>query len=630
MRKSFITVYDLDMRKVAMLENAATINYETPMNALWTAGFELPLNDPKNEYCNPFYYVELFDADGRLDLYRILPNTAQRSEQTQKIVYKCEHVLATLLDDIMFQYHTVGNLGVYTTDSINYILQRQTTKRWKLGTVDFARQFEYNWENTNLLSALYSVPKPFSDQYMWTWDTTSYPWTLNLVRPSDDVQAVIRYGHNMTGITRHIDPTNLVNRIYALGYGEGVNQLTFSEINGGLPYIDNAASIAKYGVKQTVWVDRRFTSAETLLGRAEAILAESSEPRTSYTVDASELYTITKDPIDKFKTGAVVRVQDPDLGDHFIRVVNVKKGNVRGAPGAVQLEIANRTQNIATAMSDLQNRMRIEEVYAQGATNFDSHDFADNCDPTHPAIMKFWIPEETVRINKVELSLKTEAFRAYSRSIESAPATSSGPSSSNTTEVAPAISSGPSSISTTASGGGVVNSQGGPQIWDIDGSYGIGEVMQMEGGHAHTIVVDGIPYTTSYETGHRHGLVSHYHTITLPSHTHDMPHTHIVPAHTHAMPHTHQIPAHTHGIEHGIFEGPTPTSVIVKVDGVIVSGIGANDDGVDIVPYLAKDDEGKITRGAWHTIEVVPNSLGRIVANVFTQLFAQSRGGGDF
>lgn len=692
MRKSYVTVYDLNMRRVAELENAANIAYETPMNSLWKASFDLPIDDPKNEYCKPFYFVEIYDGDERIDLFRILPSTGQKSAQIQRIRYQCEHVLATLIDDVLFQYHTIGNLGVYTRQVLQYILDRQTTKRWQLGTVEFDHQFEYNWENTNLLGALFSVPKPFVDEYMWTWDTTVYPWTVHLVRPSNVEQARIRYGRNMRGIRREEDPSNLVNRIYALGYGEGVNQLTFAEINGGVPYVEDQESIAKYGLKATVWVDRRFEHPETLKARAEALLKELKDPRISYTVQASELYALTRDPIDKFRTGSLIRVQDPDFGDLLVRVVNVKKKNVLGSPGDVELEIANRPQDIAGTIADLQNRLRIEEVYAQGATNINSHDFADNCDPQHPAVMRFYIPEETARINKVTLSYQVEPFRAYSRaiaggggiatstaagggSVESTSSgggvqtsTASGGGVTPTTSTAPEVheTSGSSSTSTTAAGGdGTTSATSFPNSWFLSPNYYLpADFMDPAGAHNHGIpdgatlaLAGGGAVTWSVHRGHDHSMysVNHTHIVPLPAHTHGMEHTHtitipahshtvVIPDHTHDIEipdHTHQVtipehtheitlPDHTHEIEHGIFAGPTPTAVTVKVDGNTIPGLGISGTDIDIIPYLSKDGGGKIRRGAWHTIEITPNNLGRIVANVVSQIFVQSRGGGNY
>jgi phage minor structural protein len=715
MRKSYVTIYDLQMRRVAMLENAFGIQYEMPMNGLWTASFSLPADDPKNAECQPLYFAEIYDESERIELFRILPSALRKNSSGSAITYQCEHVLGTLLDDILFQYHTIGNLGVYTRDVLEYILSKQSMARWQLGMVDFDRQFEYNWENENLLGALFSVPKPFVDEYMWTWDTTSYPWTLNLVRPSNEVQAVIRYGVNMQGIERTIDPSNVVTRIYGLGYGEGVNQLTFSEINNGKPYLDAEPEyIAKYGLMQTVFVDRRFEYPETLMARCQALLDELKQPRVSYTVQASELYALTKDPIDKFRTGAMVRVIDKEIGeDVTFRVLNVRKQDVLGAPGNVEIEIANRPQDIAGSIADLRNRQYANDVYAQGATNFDSHDFADNCDPDHPAVIRFWVPEETVRINKVRLSYRVEAFRSYERAIESAPATTSGPSSTSTTAAGGGIStttadgggttatsssgggttatssnggaytsttaagggdtSGPSSISTTAAGGGATNwfgsaggiNFGGGPLPDFKsfiypgGLHNHGEtswtiptqnpdhyhVTYNAGSHTHFIYdfylttpdhTHGMDHTHTIPA-HIHGIniPSHTHDVTIPDHTHDVEipdHTHdvTIPDHTHGMDHTHTIPAHTHDIEYGIFEGPTPTAVTVQVDGNIVPGLGTSADEVDIIPYLSKDAGGRIQRGTWHEITVTPNGLGRIVATVLTQIFVQSRGGGDF
>lgn len=686
-----VIIYDRDMRKVAYLENAFGIGYSMPFNGLWTAQFSLPANDPKNAECHPLYHVEIYDGRDRIELFRIIPNKLQRSNDGQTITYQCEHVLATLLDDVMFQFHTVGNLGVYTKDVLQYILSKQIVKRWQLGTVAFSRQFEYNWENENLLAALFSVPKPFTEEYMWTYDTTVYPWKINLVEPPQQVNAYIRYGVNMQGIERTIDPSGLCTRIYGLGYGEGVNQLTFADINGGKPYIEDQAAIAKYGVIQRIFVDRRFEYPETLLARCQALLDELKKPRVTYSVSASEVHRLTGVELYRFSSGSPVRVQDKELGEDFVaRIVNVTKRDMKGQPGEVQLEIANRPQDMAGSIADLMDRQRIEAVYAQGATNLDSHDFSDNCDPQHPAILRFYLPEETKQINKVMLNYQSEPFRAYSKAIEGgggiATSTAAGGGSTQTS------SSGGGSTQTSSSGGGVSKSTAaggrttqtsgssssqtsapagaanlmttaGGDIWVEGQGYPLPgtEVMRASGVHDHGILpgtllmgYDGSPISWKYSDPHVHDFkrhshlystldhvhdMSHTHQVSIPDHTHDFSipdHTHTVniPNHTHTVnipEHRHDItlPNHTHGIQYGIFQGPTPKSVEVKVDGKIVPGLGANETEVDIIPYLAKDGGGKVRRG-WHTIEIRPNDLGRIVASVFTQIFVQSRGGGNY
>ena len=107
-------------------------------------------------------------------------------------------------------------------------------------------------------------------------------------------------------------------------------------------------------------------------------------------------------------------------------------------------------------------------------------------------------------------------------------------------------------------------------------------------------------------------------------------HTHSVSAHTHTVKaHTHTVQDHTHKIEFGIYEGARASSATIKVDGVEIPA-PASYDNLDIVEYLKTDGIGKIQRNAWHTIQILPNSMSRIVGAVFMQTFCNSRGGGDY
>ena len=68
---------------------------------------------------------------------------------------------------------------------------------------------------------------------------------------------------------------------------------------------------------------------------------------------------------------------------------------------------------------------------------------------------------------------------------------------------------------------------------------------------------------------------------------------------------------------------------IASAEGVYNGFLNALNTG-DVSGYLSKDDAGKIKRGTWHDIEIVPNKLTRIEANLTAQVFVQSVGGGDY
>jgi len=109
----------------------------------------------------------------------------------------------------------------------------QDTAHWQLGTCSFARNFLHYWiPGTSLLAALWQISgRLYDETWQWTFDTTSYPWTLNLVEPGDDVVAVIDYRLNMQEIKRTRGAQKIVNRLYPRGNGAGVDELTIMAIN---------------------------------------------------------------------------------------------------------------------------------------------------------------------------------------------------------------------------------------------------------------------------------------------------------------------------------------------------------------------------------------------------------------
>ena len=600
-----IKIYDQDMKELARLENAYDIGYELTLNALWSCSFTMPNDDPKIKYCRAYNYVELFDGGERVELFRIMPSTFTKADKSYT-VFDCEHVLATLLDDVLFRYHQIGNLGIYTDRVIRYVLDRQTTKRWKLAECDFKRQFEYKWENENLLAALFSIANPFVEDYAWRFDTTSYPWSLSLKKLDADYKADIQYKKNMQGVEKEEDPTNLVTRLYALGYGEGDNQLDIRKVNGGKPYLEK--NVSTYGLKSSILVDRRFENEEALKAYAQKTLDELSRPFLSYKIKTVDLAVKDSKKYARFVPGDYVRIRDTESNINLnAPIVKVSKRDVRGNPFDIELEVANKSRDVTGSINDLQSRTRISETYSQGATNLQQLAFADNAEEKYPLELKFYIPTEMVRINKLILNYTIEAFRSYSRGAKAAGYVSTS----------------------TGSGGGTYKttstSSGGWQSFSE--STGVDHYIQGGVGHNH-----GIPHGTRLAetfdgiiTGQQVWVESgdHTHTIefTVNSHQHDV--TVNVPEHSHKI----NISAHSHDQINGIYEGGRANRCYLRVDGKSVYNY---DNEVDLVPHLSKDGSGRIERGTWHTVEIVPDALTRINASIFIQLFTNSRGGGDY
>jgi hypothetical protein len=77
--------------------------------------------------------------------------------------------------------------------------------------------------------------------------------TISLrARIGGDNGAVIRYGLNLTAASRTVSIARLANRVYGLGGGSPLLDLRGASTTGGLPYVEDAASIAAWGRHETV------------------------------------------------------------------------------------------------------------------------------------------------------------------------------------------------------------------------------------------------------------------------------------------------------------------------------------------------------------------------------------------
>lgn len=622
MRK--LEIYDMNRVPVCMLQNAFDIQEQQSLNALWYLDFKLPATDAKNEFCNAYWYARFNDGE----LYRMFPNGYNDASDLPYYSYHCEHVLATLLNKVMPGIVTMGGYYQPTPDVLRAILAKQDTQDWVLGECDFSRRFEYGFEKENLLAALFSVPQCFDEDYIWTFETKGYPWVLNLKRLNKNAEPVlnVRYGYNRLSYNRQPDYTNHVTKLYAYGSGEGVNQLNINKFTNGLGYIlADKEHIEKYGIRESIWVDRRYENEETLYAAAQSMLSELCDPITSYSCGF----------IGDVKVGEVVNIID------YEQTYVVKKIITYGDIDDIQYELSNKQPTLASTIADLANRQRIETTYSQGATNIYSISFVDNADANNGLDCDFYMPRSMRFVNKVVAKIKYDSFRAYSGTTEQGGSTSStsaaGGQISTTSESGGGGTSaaGGGQSKTSASGGGATESTNQFDLASDTGTYGI-------------ISLTGYSGLTSTVSGHSHKVpdhmhrirvtnFAHKHSVTIPSHRHSFEiddHVHELPAHTHsfnlpAHSHTFELPSHKHDIAPGIHRYGNPTQVELKVNGNSKGFFEDRSFEVDITEWLANDD-GMISRGSFQTLSVIPNDIAHISVSLTVIGFIQSLEGGNY
>lgn len=648
----------------------------------------MPYSDSKNVYCKPFNLIEIWDVDGSgadryVGLFRIMPKVEDSLGIDANIKYTLEHVATTLLDDVMLGWHEIGNTGTNTSQVINYIFNKQTIKRWVLGDCNYAHEYLYGWQDENLLSALYSVVTPFSENdFYWDFDTRSYPWRMSLRKTKNIPIVDIRYRKNLDGIIRTEDPSNLTTRLYCYGYGDGDNKLNIKSVNNGVPYLESP-NISKYGVLTQVWTDPRISVEDTLKTTGIAMLEKLDKPIVTYDIS---MQTILE--AGNLAIGDTVRIVHGLLDETKI-VQEFSKDDVSGAPKSGKVLLGTGTNDFGNSIADLAERQRISETYSQGSESIFMDSFYDNADNANPAETTFTIPENAVHINEIRFNAKLTNFRAYSKATlgggAATPTSTDGGSASPTS-----ASGGGGSVTSVSGGGGSLTSAsgGGASVTSLNSSLpestyrfltssltavgssvtgsagshsgdgwaagagvvptssanGPGAHTHTGGSHAHSVSFSVPSHQHSYSVqSHDHivsnALPSHSHQVDIPNHQHivnlqDHNHSVVIPSHTHQVvipSHTHQvtIPNHTHAIEYGIYKGPIASQMAVYLDDVLIGTYSSSVRDLNLISYMSKNANGEVMRGS-HTIKIVPSSLTRIECSFQIRMFTNARGSGQY
>ena len=549
---------DRNLREIGRLR-PARVSLHLEMTGLSTARMEL--SDEDGEIA-PGDFVELFWAQGSAGIFRVTEVERTHSAASVRRVY-LEHGIITLADRLIFSYAELGGSGMRMPDVIRWLLRDQ--ERWVLDACDADTAFAYAFENENVLTALFSLTGPCEEDFMFEYDMRSGPWKLSLRKLEDTPSCEVRCARNLRELSMDLDMTDLVTRLYPLGYGEGADQLTIRDVNGGLPYLD-AETKDEYGIVQAVYTEPTMDDPNTLLAAAKTVLKARCRPKLSLRVSALALSSLTGEPLDRFRPGALMRMCLSESGYPVsARIVTVDVPDVYGKPPEAELTLSSRWRDTEEALADIQRRSSISELYAQGAASEYAVHFGDNADSDHPAVLSFYLDRDAIHVNKVMVRFQVKPFRGYTRG---------------------------------ASGGG-----SGSLV--VDGCSASVQVPE-------TTITTGYNISGTAEGKHVHNAQTSAQTLSVRILSSDL---------SGAL----NISNHTHEVLFGIYEKkPGSTACQVAVDGNPVPDSLVRSGEFDAVKYLSRNDEGKIRRGVWHTVSFSPASLARIEADLHVRTFIRS------
>ncbi len=402
-------------------------------------------------------------------------------------------------------------------------------------------------------------------------------------------------------------------------------QLTIKSVNNGLEYIQSPQEyIDKYGLIERIWIDRRYEDPASLLSAAQVMLNELQDPLQQFEISFAEL---DESDYNVAQIGKRVRILQTELGtqvDTYVTELTYKYDDVPSS----KIIVANKSTDIASSVADMADRQRIEQAYAQGATQLYSQSLQANCDSQNGAVMDFYLPEDMRIVNKIVAKVRVGSFRAYSKATKAAE--SKVVSSTTASQKTYSSTSGGGSTSTTSSGGGQTSGATTLESSNVLPSQTSGQAV-----HNHGLSRGARLATTSdgqtidgYETfvwsgahvhpAHTHEIDDHSHSVRIPSHSHNV----TIPGHSHNI----TIPAHEHDITPGIYFYGSPRQFDLYVNGKKKATIVSTDTELDLTQYLVDTSSKLIPRGSWLSIEIRPNDLAYVSIDMFVQGFVQSRG----
>ena len=133
-----------------------------------------------------------------------------------------EHVINTLRDNVIFGRVTAAQITgndkateCTAEQAIRFILSHQSD--WVLGAFDYSYTSNpYKFDGDSLYDAIETVSNSLQDAW-WSYDTTVYPFRLNITVKTARTDTEMRAGRNLTTITKTIDKSQMITRIYPIG-----------------------------------------------------------------------------------------------------------------------------------------------------------------------------------------------------------------------------------------------------------------------------------------------------------------------------------------------------------------------------------------------------------------------------
>ena len=318
----------------AVLENAYDIIVTGEINGEDTLTFSIPYRDSKRKYIDNEKKIQIVD-----DVYKIRTITDVKDSTGSTITQV--YAEAEFYDLTFSVRKEEKKFDAETADvAMAYAL---ADTEWSVGTVNVTTKRTWTSTEKNALSILRSIANLHGGDLVFDCpNRLVHLLTVN----GKDSGALFAYKKNMKSIERIVDTRSLVTRLYAVG----ADGLTFADINGGKPYLEDYTYSKE--VRITTLDCSSFTNPYQMKEFTAMRLAEYCKPTVSYVLNAMDLSVLTGYEHEAWSLGDYVRVADKELGLSVTTRIVRREYNLQ-EPWNTVLELSTTLKNLGSSVSTL-------------------------------------------------------------------------------------------------------------------------------------------------------------------------------------------------------------------------------------------------------------------------------------
>lgn len=345
--------------------------------------------DDKAEAIPMHGWVKIYNQLGFVGIFRRI--SRDRDIPTNN-TYTLRHGIDILQDSVWDAEETYEGT---TAQFLTALLNKQTqlvngVKPWVLGSCADTSNVKKDINYDNLLDLLEGVTEQGSGYY-FTYDQTSFPWTVSLVAKPSDVASEFRLNRNIERCQISDNDSELCTRLI-LNVNQMVDDTALAEKTGKtvkqnesvIRTYNNTAAQANYGIiVKTADIDVTgdtfpngpFPEADAW---AQKFLNQRADPLLNIEIDGHVLKGITGFDWDDSKIGTQARVALPEYPVAIAeRCVTVNYTSLYGDPDRVTVSLANALPTFSSSMKSTQKTVASNARGGRGAArqaeSFDQH-----------------------------------------------------------------------------------------------------------------------------------------------------------------------------------------------------------------------------------------------------------------